>query len=131
MAYKDKQKQKETRKEWRIENKERLEEQSKRYRKENKEQKKQYIKQYRLMKNYGITLDQHRQMFISQDGKCAICDIDFKSVGAKKVHVDHNHSTDQVRQLLCGNCNTMLGYANENTDTLLKAVDYLKKWNVR
>ena len=110
MAYKDKEREKE-------------------YHKANKDRIKEYNKEYRLKSLYCITEDQHRQMFISQNCKCAICGIDFREVGRKNVHTDHNHITDQVRQLLCNTCNSVIGLAKENINTLLKAVEYLNKWN--
>lgn len=50
---------------------------------------------------------------------CMIC-------GAQeKLVVDHNHNTDKVRGLLCNHCNRGLGHFRDNTETLLKAIDYL------
>jgi hypothetical protein len=48
---------------------------------------------------------------------------------AKHLAVDHNHETGKVRHLLCGNCNMMIGYANENPLTLEKAAAYLRTEN--
>ena len=133
MPYKDKERSKEYQKQYHKEykkryhedNKERIKEYKKRYYEDNKER----IHDYRLKSKFGITREQHKQMFISQNGRCAICNIEFKTVGKRKVHVDHNHTTDQVRQLLCESCNHMIGLAKENTTTLLNAVEYLNKWN--
>lgn len=51
--------------------------------------------------------------------KCMIC-------GAKeKLVVDHDHSTNKVRGLLCNHCNRGLGHFRDNQETLLKAIDYL------
>src|ERR1035437_6891793 len=80
---------------------------------------KQYLKQ-----KYGITLEQHKQMFMAQNGKCAICNKIFDN--PKIVCVDHNHKTNQIRQLLCVKCNSGLGYFDENIEALLNAVEYLK-----
>lgn len=90
---------------------------------------KEYKKQNKIchsLKTYGLTQKQVEQMFVSQKGKCAICDTLFKD---KEVfHIDHNHSTKKIRQLLCPNCNKGLGFFKENKDALLKAIDYLNKW---
>ena len=67
------------------------------------------------------------QMFISQNGRCAICLKDFENT--KNMHVDHNHATGQVRQLLCNKCNSAIGYLNENVSVLARAIDYLNRWN--
>lgn len=81
---------------------------------------------YMLKLRYGISLEQHRQMFVSQDGKCAICKKLFTD--KNQIKTDHDHATGKVRQLLCHSCNCVLGYAKDNIDTLLKAAEYLRKW---
>ena len=58
-----------------------------------------------------------------QNGKCAIC-------GERKdktLVVDHNHKTGEVRGLLCGHCNHVLGFAKDNINILNKMIDYLTK----
>lgn len=79
----------------------------------------------RLKEAYGMTLDDYNNMFIAQNGCCAICArpaSDFP----KKLVVDHNHETGKVRKLLCGLCNQMLGSSKENKQTLQKAIQYLE-----
>jgi len=77
-------------------------------------------------KKYKITLEEVKGKWLSQNGCCAICGNKFKD--RKDMHVDHNHITEKVRQLLCNNCNTAIGLMEENVTTLLRAVDYLNKW---
>jgi hypothetical protein len=79
-----------------------------------------------LKRNYGISLQEHQQMFDDQQGVCAIC----KSEGDgkwKKLCVDHDHKTGKVRQLLCRNCNMMLGQAGDNINLLEEMIKYLQK----
>jgi hypothetical protein len=79
-----------------------------------------------LKRNYGITLDEHTQMFNDQKGVCAIC----KGEGDgkwKKLCVDHDHKTGKVRQLLCRNCNMILGQVGDNTNLLEEMIKYLQK----
>jgi len=59
---------------------------------------------------------------------CAICNI-HESKMAKGLVVDHCHHTLKVRQLLCQNCNALLGMAKESTLVLQNAVKYLIKHN--
>jgi hypothetical protein len=75
---------------------------------------------------YGITKEQHEQMFISQNNKCAICDKQF--MNKSDACVDHNHISGLVRNLLCRNCNFILGYAHDNVGVLLKSAEYINKW---
>ena len=74
---------------------------------------------------YGITLTEYSDMFIAQNNKCAICNIQF--VSKKHTHIDHCHKTNKVRSLLCHKCNTMIGLAKESTQTLKSAILYLDK----
>ena len=73
---------------------------------------------------YGLTLEQYAQMYQEQDGCCAICD-----VRAARLDVDHDHKSGEVRKLLCGPCNRMLGLARESSATLYAAAAYLAMHN--
>lgn len=39
--------------------------------------------------------------------------------------VDHDHSTNQIRGLLCGDCNSGLGFFRDNIQSLKNAATYL------
>lgn len=80
------------------------------------------INGYRLKYRYGITLEDHKQLFASQDGKCAICCEAFD----KTPHVDHCHKTGSVRGLLCDRCNRGLGYFKDSPVLLIEASKYLE-----
>lgn len=45
----------------------------------------------------------------------------------KRICFDHCHKTGKFRGWLCGNCNSALGMARDNPDTLRKLADYLEK----
>lgn len=91
------------------------------YRKKNPDK----IKEWGLQRKYGISLDTYNRMFLSQGGRCAICRTD---VPAKKYgwHVDHDHSTEKVRGILCNKCNRGLGYLNDSLDILKAAIKYIE-----
>lgn len=83
-----------------------------------------------------LTPEQLTQMFIDQDNKCAICKQPetriFTSMVTKEQRVaslciDHDHATGKVRELLCHDCNTMIGKAKESIDNLQSAIQYLIK----
>jgi len=59
---------------------------------------------------------------------CAICGKSEEENG-KRLSLDHNHETYQVRSLLCTTCNTALGNFKDSEELLLKAIAYLKKWD--
>lgn len=73
---------------------------------------------------YGITIVQYNQMFLSQNGRCAICDISQSEI-SKRLAVDHCHVTGNVRKLLCDGCNKGLGHFKDNPELLQKAISYL------
>ena len=72
---------------------------------------------------YGITIEEYKKMLKKQNGKCAICGEESKG---GRLAVDHNHSTNKVRSLLCYHCNWGIGHFKENLDLLEKAIEYLK-----
>jgi len=77
---------------------------------------------YRKCK-YGISVNEFIAMLDNQGGLCAICCKPL--VPGRLTHVDHSHDTGKVRGLLCEKCNPLLGYARDDRDILLSAVDYL------
>ena len=86
------------------------------------------VKDWHLRTKFGITLQAYRDMNASQGGVCAICGKpeDKKRYGVVRgLAVDHCHSTDKVRGLLCGNCNPMIGYAKDDTMVLQRAIEYI------
>jgi hypothetical protein len=62
-----------------------------------------------LKYNFGITPEQHQQMFEAQGGKCACCGSSHFGGKYNRPAVDHCHSTQRVRGLLCFRCNVGLG----------------------
>jgi hypothetical protein len=49
--------------------------------------------------------------------------------GIKGLVVDHNHTTNKIRALLCSNCNLILGHAKDNKEILIKLSEYLEKYS--
>lgn len=56
------------------------------------------------------------------NGTCFICE---KVVG-RSVHLDHDHKTGEFRGFLCHHCNGLLGFAGDDPELLLRAIDYLE-----
>ena len=80
-----------------------------------------------LRRRYGMSLVDYERMLFSQDFRCAICRTP-KTYQGKKMSVDHCHKSGSVRGLLCGNCNNVLGFADDNQKILRAAIKYLKKY---
>jgi hypothetical protein len=72
---------------------------------------------------YKISLVEYEALVTEQGGLCAIC-ANPPDEG-KRLSVDHCHDSEQVRGLLCGNCNTGLGHFRDSPQLLNKAIHYL------
>ena len=91
------------------------------------------IKNSVIKATYGITLDEYKIIWDQQKGVCAIC----KNPETRKsryggiclLHIDHNHTTNKVRGLLCNLCNQALGRFRDNQNILKSAIEYLNKFN--
>lgn len=84
-----------------------------------------------VAKVYKLSLEEVESMLVTQDNGCAICRGNKKiSAKRKDLYIDHCHSTGKVRGMLCSACNSMLGFACDNTDTLRAAIIYLEKSNM-
>lgn len=81
-----------------------------------------------LRRNYKIDTKTYNNMAAKQGGKCLICGQ--KENRYKYLCVDHNHKTGKIRGLLCNKCNAAIGLVNENTDTLIKMIEYLKAYDL-
>lgn len=83
---------------------------------------------------YGITPDDYAFLYRIQRGRCCICrkakgknPMDPRGTGQRRLGIDHNHVTGQVRGLLCTGgdktCNRIIGWLSPAS--LQRAVDYV------
>ncbi len=80
----------------------------------------QIYKTHHLKKRYGLERQAYEQLKIDQSHKCKICGL------IKKLVVDHDHKTQQIRGLLCASCNQALGFFRDSKILLDNAKIYLK-----
>jgi len=78
-----------------------------------------------LKKNYGMTVEEYNSKFEKQNGLCAICGGVNKD--GRNLFVDHNHQNGKTRDLLCHNCNAVIGLAGEDEKRLLLISLYLRR----
>jgi hypothetical protein len=78
----------------------------------------------------GLTKEEYEDLLFFQDGKCAICEKP-EAVLARRLALDHNHKTGQIRGLLCSSCNPGLGYFHDDIELLHKAAAYLDRHEQR
>ena len=88
---------------------------------------KDYKKSWRLKNRYNLDRKVYDQMLVDCNDSCMICGIHSDKL-TKSLCVDHNHNTGKVRGLLCGACNSLIGYAYENKEVLYKAIEYLDRY---
>lgn len=83
-----------------------------------------HYRNLRLKQKFGIEPEDYDLMYIDQDGRCEICGI-HQSELPKKLAVDHDHSTGQVRGLLCQKCNSAIGLLKEDPILVTRVLTYL------
>jgi len=79
-----------------------------------------------LKSKYGIDLNEYNKMLKKQNHKCDICGVDEVDV-KNGLYVDHCHTSNAVRSLLCVTCNAGLGMFKDSEELLIKAIMYLRK----
>lgn len=77
-------------------------------------------------RQYGITLQEARELMEFQNNECAICSSELSFEDARGFYVDHCHTTGEVRGLLCCGCNTGLGQLGDNKKALKQVLYYLE-----
>lgn len=78
----------------------------------------------RVRKTYGLNDGDYDRLYAAQGGRCAICR---KATGkVKRLAVDHDHETGEVRGLLCFPCNhDVLGKLGDDPEVYLRIIRYL------
>ena len=89
----------------------------------------------RICRRRGINLDHYHNLVAEQNSLCAICNkpesrLSKNGKGERKITslcVDHCHTTNKVRGLLCHACNTAIGKFKDDINIIKSAINYLKK----
>lgn len=76
---------------------------------------------YRVARYQDLSVAQIDLMLAQQDNRCACCKEPFKRIP----NIDHDHTSGEVRGLLCTACNSGLGQFRDSIPKLLKACMYL------
>lgn len=90
-------------------------------------------KRKKLKSRYGLTLQDFERKLAEQDNKCGCCGDEFEIDGKKSKApcVDHDHKSQQVRDILCSRCNIALGHLKDCAKRAAKLLEYLNKWASR
>lgn len=81
-----------------------------------------------LKRAFNMKIETYEQMLENQEGKCAICRKEERGVRNSFLAIDHNHSTGEIRGLLCSHCNRAIGLLEENKINFTNAIKYLEKY---
>lgn len=93
----------------------------------NRERAAETVRKRRLMRDFGMTVEDYDKLLAKQGGGCAICKVQI-NVAGKRLAVDHDHQTGVVRGILCDLCNTALGKFRDDPGLLVKAIAYLERY---
>lgn len=86
-------------------------------------QRKAVVHEQRVQTVYGLGHGEYERLYEYQGRVCAGC---LRATGkVKRLAVDHNHATLEVRGLLCGPCNRLIGYYRDDPATFLRLAEYL------
>src|SRR5574337_196740 len=110
---------------------------AKRWQKENQDSRRIAENHRRRKRLFGLDEAAYEAKLVSQSGGCAICG-GANNATRRALAVDHDHSCCPsekscgkcVRGLLCDNCNHGIGKFRDDPELLLKAVEYLRSWQV-
>ena len=73
---------------------------------------------------YGLSKEDLNEILLQQDNKCKIC---LEPFIGRRPCLDHCHTREVFRGLLCDKCNRGLGDFRDDPDSLLRAADYLNE----
>jgi len=85
-----------------------------------------------LKKRYGVSAEQYEEALSKQNGRCAVCGAGHFALSPlgyrRRLAIDHDHATGQMRGLLCHKCNMAVGYMDDNPDRADLIAAYLRRW---
>lgn len=83
----------------------------------------------KALRRYNIETDEYNELI--KITNCQICGTELTSsktpLSTKRV-IDHCHTLNIVRGVLCSHCNTGIGLLKEDVDILKNAINYISKF---
>lgn len=85
---------------------------------------------HRLKTRFGIDEEEYNKLLLDADYKCEICRTPVKAFGEHsgertRACIDHDHTTLEVRGILCQDCNFAVGLLKDDPQLCLTAAKYL------
>jgi hypothetical protein len=81
---------------------------------------------YYLKQRYHTTPDEFAELYIKQNGVCAICK---EGSPSSNFRSDYDRLTGGKRGLLCGSCSKGISCFRDNTELMRQAVRYLESFD--
>lgn len=90
----------------------------------------------RWWKDYGVDAHDFAAMSAAQGDVCALCKksetiVDGASRRVKSLALDHCHTTNKLRGLLCSSCNRAIGLLKDDPELMRKAADYVEGYRLK
>lgn len=79
-----------------------------------------------VRRRYGLRHGEYDEILAKQNNMCGMCGIRQED-SLRRFAVDHDHQTNEVRGLLCINCNRGLGLLQDSELILQSGISWLKK----
>lgn len=82
-----------------------------------------------IWNQYGLTTEEYWAIYNYQGGVCGLCR---KANGKrKKLSVDHDHATGEIRGLYCSRCNNIFGHLRDDPEAFRRGSELLENPPVR
>ena len=82
-------------------------------------------------KKVGMSESEFLELVEQSDSKCNICfrqlDVTKSTEYNKRICLDHCHTTNKARGILCNSCNTALGLVKEDISNLENMIRYIER----
>lgn len=88
------------------------------------EQRNEYRYFHILKVKFDMPREKYEKMLKEQNNVCKLC----KNSEKRRLALDHCHTSNKIRGLLCGPCNRALGLIKDNQETLKNMINYLKHY---
>ena len=88
---------------------------------QNSRRAKYYKPHENIRRSLNISDEYYTTLLKRCEGRCEVCNRPID-----KLCIDHCHSTNKVRGVLCNNCNTALGLVGDSKETLTKLIQWLE-----
>ena len=86
----------------------------------------EYRKDYTLKRYFNISLEQYNEILEKQGNKCPVCSR-HKDEFSKYMPVDHDHTTGEIRGIVCSDCNVSVLRHFVDPEIYERAKQYLKE----